>query len=149
MDVVEGGGAISFLPPLTEGEAGSFWDKAIADLAHRRILVARGRNRPHPGQRPAHSSLDAQSTAPRRHRQAAESTAMPGARAFGRALLQEAENQAKSPQPQHSSPSIHAAVTRQERSIAALAMLSAGVIPRYAQNADGSFHDTVIFYKEL
>ena len=41
MDVVEAGAAISFLPPMTEGEAGAFWDKALSDLSHRSILVAR------------------------------------------------------------------------------------------------------------
>jgi hypothetical protein len=30
-----------------------------------------------------------------------------------------------------------------------LGWISAGTIPRYALNADGTLHDTVIFYKEL
>ena len=45
IDAVDGGAAVGFVPPLTEGEAGAFWDKATADIQHRVILVARDAER--------------------------------------------------------------------------------------------------------
>jgi ribosomal protein S18 acetylase RimI-like enzyme len=147
MDVVEGGGAISFLPPLTEGEAGAFWDKAIADLAHRRILVARGST----GRIQGSVQLVPAMMPNQPHRaDIAKLLVHRDARrqGLGRALVQEAENQAKI-----LGRSLLTLDTRRgdaaEALYRGLGYIESGIIPRYALNADGSFHDTVIFYKEL
>ena len=147
MDAVEGGGAVSFLPPLTEGEAGAFWDKALADLAHRRILVARdaaGRiqgsvqlipatmpNQPH---RADIAKLLAHRDARRQGIARALILALEEeARMLGRTLLTLDTRKGDAAEALYRS----------------LGYTAVGTIPRYAKNADGSFHDTVIFYKEI
>ncbi|WP_303979129.1 GNAT family N-acetyltransferase [Dongia mobilis] len=147
MDVVEAGAAISFLPPMTEGEAGAFWDKALSDLSHRSILVARdaaGRiqgsvqlipaampNQPH---RAEIAKLLVHTKARRK--------------GIGRALMLAAEAEAKS-----LGRTLLTLDTRRgddgEALYRNLGYVEVGIIPRYAKNADGSFHDTVVFYKEL
>nr|WP_298682159.1 GNAT family N-acetyltransferase [uncultured Dongia sp.] len=147
MDVVEGGGAISFLPPLTEGEAGAFWDKALADLAHRSILVARddaGRIQgsvqviPAPMPNQPHRADIAKLLV---HRDARR-------KGLGRALMIAAEAETKA-----LGRSLLTLDTRRgdaaEALYRSLGYTESGIIPRYAKNADGSFHDTVIFYKEI
>jgi ribosomal protein S18 acetylase RimI-like enzyme len=147
MDVVEGGAAISFLPPMTEGEAGAFWDKALADLAHRSILVVRddaGRiqgsvqvipaNMPNQPHRADIAKLLV-------HRDARR-------KGLARALVLAAEAEAKA-----LGRSLLTLDTRRgdaaEALYRSLGYTESGIIPRYAKNADGSFHDTVIFYKEI
>ena len=147
MDVVEGGGAISFLPPLTEGEAGAFWDKALADLAHRSILVARddaGRIQgsvqviPAPMPNQPHRADIAKLLV---HRDARR-------KGLGRALMIAAEAETKA-----LGRSLLTLDTRRgdaaEALYRSLGYTESGIIPRYAKNADGRFHDTVIFYKEI
>jgi acetyltransferase len=147
MDVVEGGGAISFLPPMTEGEAGAFWDKALADLAHRSILVARdeaGRIQgsvqviPAPMPNQPHRADIAKLLVHRNARR----------KGLGRALMIAAEAEARV-----LGRSLLTLDTRRfdaaEALYRSLGYTETGIIPRYAKNADGSFHDTVIFYKEL
>lgn len=147
MDVVEGGGAVGFLPPLTEGEAGAFWDKALADLAHRHILIARdaaGRIQGSVQLIPA--------TMPNQPHRAdiAKLLVHRDARRKGiaRALVLALEKKAKA-----LGRTLLTLDTRGDDAAEALyrslGYSEAGIIPRYAKNADGSFHDTVIFYKEL
>lgn len=147
IDAVEGGASVNFLPPLTEGEAGAFWDKAFADLAHRQILVARdavGRIQgsiqiipcPLPNQlhRADVSKLLVHSTTRRQ--------------GIARALVLGMESEAKT-----LGRTLLTLDTRKgdaaESLYRSLGYKVAGIIPRYARNAQGMLEDTVFFYKEL
>ncbi|MBL8707769.1 MAG: GNAT family N-acetyltransferase [Rhodospirillaceae bacterium] len=147
MDVVAGGGAVSFLPPLTEAEAAAFWDSALADLAHRMILVARDdaglilgsvQLIPAPMPNQPHRADVAKLLVHRQMRR----------RGIARALMQAVEAAA-----QTIDRNLLTLDTRRgdaaESLYRSLGYAEAGIIPRYAKNADGSFHDTVIFYKEI
>lgn len=147
MDVVDQGAAISFLPPLTEGEAGAFWDKAFADLAHRRILVARD----DVGRIQGSVQLLPSANPNQPHRADVAKLLVHNAarrRGIARALMLAVEDEAKA-----LGRTLLTLDTRRgdaaEALYRSLGYSEAGIIPRYAKNADGSFHDTVIFYKEL
>lgn len=147
MDVVESGAAISFLPPITEGEAGAFWDKTFADIARRRVLVAR--NAAGRIQGSVQLLLSRNPNQPHRAEVAKLLVHNQSRRqGIARALMLELEAEAK-----RLGRTLLTLDTR--RSDAAetlyrnLGYTEAGIIPRYAKNADGTFHDTVIFYKEL
>lgn len=147
MDVVDGGAAVGFVPPLTEGEAGAFWDKSIADLNHRTILVARDQvNRilgcvqlipalwPSQQHRADIAKLLVQSG----HRR----------KGIGRALMLAAEAEALAQG--------HTLLTLDARRgdaaidlYGALGYTEVGIIPRYGRNGAGVLEDCALFYKEL
>ncbi len=148
VDCVEGGASVSFMPPFTKPDAETFFHKCILGVqAGERILLAgfvdgklRGTvqvvnatppNQPHRGD----------VTKLLVHRSARRS-------GLGEALMRHAEEHA-----------LQAGLTllvldtvrggAAERLYRRLGWTSAGVIPNYAMNPDGSWCDTVIFWKAL
>jgi ribosomal protein S18 acetylase RimI-like enzyme len=147
VDAVDGGAAIGFVPPLTEGEAGAFWDKAIADLAHRSILVARdevGRILgsvqlvPTPWPSMQHKAEITKLLVDNAHRR----------QGLGRALMQAAEVEAR-----RMGRTLLTLDARRGDAVVdlygSLGYVEVGIIPRYARNGQGVLEDNVVFYKEL
>jgi ribosomal protein S18 acetylase RimI-like enzyme len=147
IDAVDAGAAVGFVPPLSEGEAGAFWDKAIADLSHRAILVARdgvGRilgtvqviSVPWPSMQ--HRAEVTKLLVHSEHRR----------RGLGRALMIAAEAQAK----RLGRTLITLDARRGDPVVdlyGSLGFAEVGIIPRYARNGEGVLEDNVVFYKEL
>ena len=147
VDAVDGGAAVGFVPPLTEGEAGAFWDKAAADLAHRTILVARddvgrilGSVQMMPSFWPSqlHRAEIAKLIVHSAHRR----------KGLGRALLLAAEAEAQAA----GRTLITLDARRGDVAIdlyGSLGYTEVGIIPRYGRNGQGVLEDCVLFYKEL
>lgn len=147
IDAVDGGAAVGFMPPLSEGEAGAFWDKSIADLAHRSILVARdavGRILgsvqiiPAPWPSMQHKAEIAKLLVDAAHRR----------QGLGRALMLAAEAEAR-----RLGRSLITLDARRGDPVVdlygSLGYVEVGIIPRYARNGAGVLEDNVVFYKEL
>lgn len=147
MDVVEGGASVGFLPPLTEGEAGAFWDKATADLSHRSILVARDQVNRILGVVQLIPAL-----APNQLHRADVATLLVHTQArrkgIARALMKALEAEAIA-----QGRTLLTLDTRRGDPASdlyhSLGYQHVGIIPRYARNAAGNLDDTVFFYKEL
>ncbi|MBI2255208.1 MAG: GNAT family N-acetyltransferase [Proteobacteria bacterium] len=147
IDAVDGGAAVGFVPPLTEGEAGAFWDKAIADLGHRTVLVARdevgrilGAVQLIPSLWPSqlHRAEIAKLLVHNAHRR----------HGLGRALMLAAEVQAK----RLGRTLITLDARRGDPVVdlyGSLGFVEVGIVPRYARNGQGVLEDNVVFYKEL
>lgn len=147
VDAVDGGAAVGFVPPLTEGEAGAFWDKAIADLAHRTILLARdevgrilGCVQMLPSFWPSqlHRAEIAKLIVHSDHRR----------KGIGRALMLAAEAVAR----ETGRSLITLDARRGDVAIdlyGGLGYREVGIIPRYGRNGEGVLEDNVVFYKEL
>lgn len=146
-DTVNGGGAVSFLPPLDIESAERFWRATMANLHQRAIvLVAResevivGSVQMHPSWAPnqPHRADIAKLLV---HRSARR-------RGVGRQLMSAIEAAAG-----EEKFTLLTLDTRRGDAAEELyrksGWVEVGVIPRYALNADGTFHDTVVFYKEM
>jgi len=147
IDAVDSGAAVSFLPPLTPERAGDWWRRTLAASDVRAIfLVARDRNgiagsvQMHPAWAPnqPHRGDIAKLLVHRRCRRTG----------LGTRLMLEVEDQARRG-------GFTLLTLDAKRGGAAEALYRrlgwtvAGTIPEYALDADGTPHDTVIFYKRL
>ena len=148
VDAVDSGAAVSFLPPLSIADAADWWRKTIAS-AHPRavILVARngdgivGSVQLHPAWAPnqPHRGDIAKLLVHRRSRGAG----------IGPRLMDAAEGMARRDGYRLLTLDAKRGGVA-ERLYRRLGWTEAGIIPRYALDPDGiSFHDTVVFYKEL
>jgi acetyltransferase len=146
-DAVDGGASVGFLPPLSEGEAGAFWDKACADLGHRTILAARDA-----GGRIVGSVQLVPALMPSQQHRAEIAKLLVHSQArrkgIGRALMLAIEAEARVQ-------GRMLLILDCRRGDAAndlyhsLGYNHVGIIPRYARNGDGNLDDTVYYYKEL
>jgi ribosomal protein S18 acetylase RimI-like enzyme len=147
IDAVDGGAAVGFVPPLSEGEAGAFWDKAIADLNHRTILAARD----DVGRILGTVQLIHVLSSSMQHRAEITKLLVQSAhrrKGLGRALMLAAEAEAK-----RAGRTLLTLDARRGDPVVdlygSLGFTEAGIIPRYARNGDGVLEDNVVFYKEL
>lgn len=147
-DVVNGGGTVGFLPPLSADEAAAYWRGVGEALAggSRRLLVAR-RN----GQLVGTAQLDLAAQTNGRHRaEVMKVLVREDARRYGlgRRLMGAVEKVAR-----EEGRTLLVLDTRQdepsEAFYAVLGYERAGVIPDFAESADGTLHATVLFYKRL
>jgi ribosomal protein S18 acetylase RimI-like enzyme len=147
IDAADSGASVSFLPPLSFERAQAWWRDTVASAdARAAIIVARdehgiaGTVQLHPAWAPnqPHRAEIAKLLVHRRARR----------RGLGRALMDYAESHARRA-------GFTLLTLDTKRGDAAEALYEhtgwqrAGVIPGYAQDADGSLCDTVIFYKDL
>jgi ribosomal protein S18 acetylase RimI-like enzyme len=148
VDAVESGAAVSFLAPLTPGEAATWWRRSLSAPASGAIfLVARdtggivGAVQLHPAWAPnqPHRADIAKLIVHRRARR----------RGIGTQLMQALENEARAA-------GFRLLTLDSKRGDAGenfyrrLGWTTVGTIPRYALDPDGvTPHDTVVFYKEL
>lgn len=147
-DSVEGGASVGFLPPLAETEARDYWGGVIADLGSgaRLLLVAR-----QDGRAAGTVQLELARKPNARHRAEVQKLLVHSAarrQGIGRALLAAVEDSAR----------------RAGRTLLVLDTLQGsaaeplyqshgytlvGIIPCYAQSANGALDATAIFYKLL
>jgi ribosomal protein S18 acetylase RimI-like enzyme len=148
VDAVESGAAVSFLAPLTSGQAEDWWRRNLSTLASGVIfLVSRdmqgivGAVQLHPAWAPnqPHRADVMKLIVHRRARR----------RGVGARLMEALENEAQSA-------GFRLLTLDSKRGDAGenlyrrLGWTTVGTIPRYALDSDGTtLHDTVIFYKEL
>lgn len=148
MDVVNIGGTVGFLPPISEAEARTFWQEVQSAIAGpNQILLAAFDE----GRLVGSVQLILSSRSNGRHRaEVAKLLVHPTCRrrGIGRALMQSIEAIAR-----QLGRTTLVLDTRQgepsETLYASLGWTRAGTIPNYAQSSDGSLHTTVIFYKLL
>ena len=147
-EVVNSGDTVGFLPPLSTDEATAFWDEVREALGGggRRMLVARRAGRV---VGTVQLDLAMQTNGQHRaevikllvHRQARR-------QGLGRRLMDAIERVA-----QDEGRTLLVLDTRlgepSEDFYASSGYQRAGIIPHYAQSADGTLHSTVLFYKEL
>jgi GNAT superfamily N-acetyltransferase len=147
LDAVDAGAGVSFMPGLGLDEAAAWWRKTINEASSRAvILVARdehgivGTVQLHPSWAPnqPHRADVAKLIVHRRAQR----------RGIARALMHELERQAREQQLTlllldtcKGSPA--------ERLYASLGWIRVGEVPKFALNPDGTWCDTVFFYKEL
>lgn len=147
VEVVNGGAAVSFLPPLTLERAEGWWRKTLASAASGTIfLVARdaegivGSVQLHPAWAPnqPHRADVAKLMVHERTRRLG----------IARQLMEALEAAAR-----RGGFRLLTLDTKRgdgaEQLYRRLGWITAGTIPGYALNPDGTTHDTVIFYKEL
>lgn len=146
-DAVEGGASVGFLPPLPRQEAAAFWERAVADLPGRIILVAREAG----GGILGSVQLVPAAMPNQAHRADVSKLLVLGParrRGIARALMLRLEEEAG-----RIGRSLLTLDTRRgdaaEPLYRGLGYHVAGVIPRYALNAAGGRDDTVVFWKEL
>lgn len=147
-ETVNGGDSIGFLPPISTGEAAAFWDGvrgALEDGVRKLLVVRRA------GRVVGTVQLDlAQQTNGRHRAEVMKLLVDRGARrlGLGRRLMEAVEGVARD-----EGRTLLVLDTRQgepsEEFYAALGYERAGVIPNFAESADGTLHATVVFYKEL
>lgn len=147
VDAVESGAAVSFLAPLTQGQAESWWRNMLGTRAHGAIiLIARdadgivGTVQLHPAWAPnqPHRADVSKVIVHRRARRRGIATRLmrsleAEARGAGYSLLTLDVKRGEAA----------------ESLYRKLGWTHAGTIPRYALDPDGAPHDAVIFYKEL
>lgn len=147
IDAVDGGAAVGFVPPVSEGEAGAFWDKAVADINHRSILVARD----DVGRILGTAQLMPSSWPSMLHRAEITKLLVHSAhrrKGLGRALMKAAEAEAR----RLGRTLLTLDARRGDSAVdlyRSLGFTEVGVIPRYARNGNGVLEDNVVFYKEL
>jgi GNAT superfamily N-acetyltransferase len=147
VDAVDSGAAVSFLAPLTLDRAERWWRSTLEESEARAIfLVARddrdvvGTVQLHPAWAPnqPHRADIAKLMVHRRSRRTG----------VGTELMQAVEEAARD-----AGFTLLTLDTKRgdaaEQMYRRLGWTTAGIIPRYALNADRTLHDTVIFYKEL
>ena len=147
-DAVDSGASVGFLPPLEEAEARDYWQGVFAAMTERRrrLLAASENGSIHgavqldlePRPNGSHRAEVMKLFVHRRERR----------RGIGRALMQAVEDAAR-----ESGRSLLVLDTKRgdaaEQLYLSLGYTIAGVIPRYARDASGTLHDTVLFYREL
>lgn len=146
--VVDAGGAVSFLPPLAEGVARAFWRARAREVAAAgRVLLAGWVE----GKLAGTAMLDLATPPNQPHRADVQKVMVhPAARRHGlaRALMAALESEARA-----AGRKLLTLDTRagdpSETMYRTLGYHEAGRIPGYAFNADGTRHDTVLFWKEL
>ena len=148
LDVVNGGGTVGFLPPLSKEEAAAYWDgvrEALEGGGRRMLFARRG------GRVLGAVQLDLAMQTNGRHRAEVmkllvhEEARRQG---LGRRLMEAVEGVARD-----EGRTLLVLDTRQgepsEAFYAALGYRRAGVIPNFAESTDGTLHATVLFYKEF
>jgi len=147
IDAVDGGAAVGFMPPLSEGEAGAFWDKAIADLGHRTLLVIRD----DVGRILGTVQLIPSQSSSMLHRAEITKLLVHNAhrrQGLGRALMLAVEAEAR-----RLGRTLLTLDARRGDAVVdlygSLGFTQVGIIPRYAKNGAGVLEDNVVFYKEL
>ena len=147
-ETVNGGDTIGFLPPISTEQAAAFWDEVREALrgGGRRMLVAR-----QAGRVVGTVQLDLAMQTNGRHRaEVMKLLVRREARrqGLGRGLMDAVEGVARD-----EGRTLLVLDTRQgepsEAFYAALGYERAGVIPNFAESADGTLHATVLFYKDL
>jgi GNAT superfamily N-acetyltransferase len=147
-DSVNGGASVGFLPPLGPEEARAYWREVSQSIRSRgRVLLAAWET----GRLSGTVQLDLESRPNGWHRAEVMKLLVDSAerrRGIGRRLMQAAEQAARA----HAR-SLLVLDTKQgdaaEHLYRAMGYVEAGVIPRYALDADRRPHATVFFYKEL
>ena len=146
--VVNGGGTVGFLPPLSAEEAAAFWDgvREALEGGSRRLLVARWA-----GRVVGTVQLDLATQTNGRHRAEVMKLLVheeARRRGLGRRLMGAVEGVARD-----EGRTLLVFDTRQgepsEAFYSALGYKRAGVIPNFALGADGTLHATILFHKEL
>ncbi len=149
-DAVTAGAALGFVPPLDMAEADAYWQDALVAVEKgvRVLLVARAVE---DGRIVGTASLELAQKANGRHR--AEVTkvivdARARQRGIGRLLLDAVEDEAR-----RLGRTLLVLDTRRgdiaEGMYRTHGYEVAGIIPRYASEASGALHDTVVFYREI
>jgi acetyltransferase len=147
-DSVNGGASVGFLPPLGPEEARAYWREVSQSIRSRgRVLLAAWES----GRLSGTVQLELESRPNGWHRAEVMKLLVDGAerrRGIGRRLMEAAEQAARA----HAR-SLLVLDTKQgdaaEHLYRAMGYVEAGVIPRYALDADRRPHATVFFYKEL
>lgn len=147
-DAVDDGASVGFLPPLSEADAGQYWETVIAAVAGgtRYLFVARA-----DGLVAGSVQLDLPAMPNARHRGEVMKLLVhrrARGRGLGRGLMQALERQAAV-----LNRTLLVLDTRRgdpaEQLYASLGYRPAGVIPRYAMSARGTLEDTVYMYREV
>jgi len=147
-DVVDTGASVGFLPPLDRDEARDYWGSVAAAVRASRVVVLVARD--HEGIAGS-AQLDVASRPNGRHR-AEVMKVMVATRArrrgIGRALMVAVETEARARRrttlvldTRRGDPS--------ETLYTSLGWQLAGIIPKYAQSANGELHSTAFYFKLL
>ncbi len=145
---VAAGASVSFLPPLGPEAAQAVWRRAATAVAEGRCVVLGAWE---DGVLAGTVSLDLDTPANQAHRAELKNLLVdPGCRrrGLGRALLARAEAEAAAVGRSLLSLDVRAGDAA-EALVRAAGWTEAGRIPGYARNADGSFSETVFFYRRL
>jgi ribosomal protein S18 acetylase RimI-like enzyme len=148
-DAVDGGASIGFLPPLGETEAAAYWRSVVAAMgAGARILFAAAQP---DGQVVGTAQLDLATRPNARHRAEVQKVIVhrrARRRGIGRALMLAVEAEAR-----RRGRTTLVLDTRRgdpsERLYATVGYRLAGVIPEYAQSADGALDPSAFYYRLL
>jgi ribosomal protein S18 acetylase RimI-like enzyme len=147
-ETVNGGDTVGFLPPISTEEAAAFWAgvREALEGGGRRLLVAR-----QAGRVVGTVQLDLATQTNGRHRAEVMKLLVhreARRQGLGRRLMEAVEGVARD-----EGRTLLVLDTRQGEPsaefYAALGYRRAGVIPNFAESADGTLHATVLFYKEL
>ncbi len=147
-ETVNSGDTVGFLPPISAEEAAAYWNgvRQVLGGGGRRLLIARRADRV-----VGTVQLDlAQQTNGHHRAEVMKLLVDRGARrlGLGRRLMEAVEGVARNERR-----TLLVLDTRQgepsEGFYAALGYERVGVIPNFAESADGTLHTTVLFYKEL
>jgi ribosomal protein S18 acetylase RimI-like enzyme len=147
-DVVDSGASVGFLPPLFADVARGYWQKTIDDVAHGTCLLLVARQDAHV----VGSVQLALATQPNALHRAEVQKLMVHTRVrrqgLGQALMTAVDEVARA-----AGRSLLVLDTRRgdvsEQLYLKQGYIRAGLIPRYAQSANGALDDTVIFYRWL
>jgi GNAT superfamily N-acetyltransferase len=147
-DSVDNGASVGFLPPLEATEARAYWEGVVVALASPSHSLALARV---DGRVAGTAQLVEADKANARHRAEVSKVLVHSAfrrRGIGAALMRALEERARERGKRtlvldtlEGAPS--------EQLYQSLGWIRAGVIPQYAQTADGALHSTVIYYKLL
>lgn len=147
-DVVNNGAAVGYLPPLSSQEAQEYWLSIMPEIADQtRLLLIASLD-----QRLVGTVQLALATRPNGlHRAEVQKLLVHSQyrqQGIGRALMESLEKHART-----ADRSLLVLDTRRgdagEQLYLKLGYIEAGSIPGYARSADGSLHDTVVFYRQL
>lgn len=151
-DVVDGGAAVGFLPPLATQEAVSYWRSLLDDLDHgSRILLGAFQGDMSEGVLVGSVQLELAKRPNGRHRAEVQKMMVHSTvrrQGIAQALMTALETAAV-----EAGRSLLVLDTRQgdpsEALYRKLGYTVAGVIPNYARSANGELHNTVLYYKVL
>lgn len=147
-DVVDNGGTVGFLPPLSLEDAIAYWREVVSALkgSHRILLIAKVDNA-----LVGTVQLDLATRQNARHR--AEVMKLMVHSRFRRQGIASALMRAIEQHARDAGRTTLVLDTREgepsEQLYRNLGYIKSGAIPEYAESADGSLHTTVIFYKLL